>query len=273
MKYNLVKYNNNFILDESLGCNIFAGNKFRKIRSIMQHRSPRGIISFGSPYSNHCLACSYYGIKNNIPVVILIIRNIQDNRMYPNINLSRRLGAEIFFIDKEKAYDQIHKYKIKYSNYFWIPGGGHLEESTTEYLEVLRSLHDRNNLFCNISKIILPFGTGTTAYGFAKFCHELNFNVMVIGISVSRSKELCMNSVLDFTDGKDVLKKIFIDDRFAGKYGNIIPGDSILINNFFRETGILVDPIYNVRLLRYIEDENIDNSLIVNTGGITNVCL
>ncbi len=273
MKYNLVKYNNNLILDESLGCNIFAGNKFRKIRSIMQNRSEKGIISLGSPYSNHALACSYYGIKNNIPVVILIIGNGQHDRMFPNINLSRRLGAEILYIDKEKAYNQIHKYKIMYSNYFWIPGGGHLEESTIEYIELLRALHNSSNIFTKISKIILPFGTGTTAYGFAKFCHEINCNVTVIGISISRSKELCINSVLDFSDGKYVLEKIFIDDRFAGKYGNIIPGDSVLIKNFFQKTGILVDPIYNVRLLRYIEDENIENSLIVNTGGITNVCL
>jgi 1-aminocyclopropane-1-carboxylate deaminase/D-cysteine desulfhydrase-like pyridoxal-dependent ACC family enzyme len=124
----------------------------------------------------------------------------------------------------------------------------------------------------SIDWILLPYGTGTTALGITAALQELGAAIKVMGISVSRTKERCLKAAEEFLSIGD-LGNLLIDDRFAGKYGQRTTDQDNYFAQFLKETGIMVDPIYNIRSVQYFYDENLSNGLIINTGGTGNLFL
>ncbi|MBN1797208.1 MAG: pyridoxal-phosphate dependent enzyme [Spirochaetales bacterium] len=264
-----------WVLDETLICGIVGGNKLRKLEYILNGKNPKGIITMGSVYSSHCMAVAYWGIKNNIPVHLIIICDKQhENTLnkYPYLILCRKLGAKLNFISDEKAHDFIENYKNRYSDFLWIPGGGHTREGLEAYKDLfLRILKDNDELHV-IDWILLPYGTGTTAFGIVAALNELNLDIRVIGVSVSRNKERCLDAASEFLE-KSEMQKLLINDRFAGRYGRRDDYQNKYFKKFFKQTGIMADPIYNIRSIEYYYDEKLSNGLIINTGGTGNLYL
>ncbi len=257
------------LLDETLICNTAGGNKLRKLEYILAGKTPQGIITMGSVYSSHCMATAYWGMRHNIPVHLIIISDEYGKdtvRQYPYLFLSYKMGATVNFTSNESAYDFIEDYKNNYHDFFWIPGGGHTKEGLNAYKELFIKIFTDNKALRSIDWILLPYGTGTTALGIVSALHECKLDIRVIGISVSRTGERCLAAALEFVN-KDCIKNLVIDDRFAGKYGQKLENQNTYFTRFIRETGIAVDPIYNIRSIQYYYDENLANGLIVNTGG------
>jgi 1-aminocyclopropane-1-carboxylate deaminase/D-cysteine desulfhydrase-like pyridoxal-dependent ACC family enzyme len=264
-----------WVLDETRICNTVGGNKLRKLEYILKGKRPKGIITMGSVYSSHCMAVSYWGMKNNVPVHLIIIRdepceNIEAE--YPYLRLSVKMGAKLNFVSKEDAYDFIENYKARYADFLWVPGGGHTIEGLYAYKDLFMKIMDENEELHAIEWILLPYGTGTTALGITAALHEQGGRVKVIGISVSRTKERCLKAAEEFFNGGD-LSDLLIDDRFAGRYGQRTADQHTYFTQFLKETGIMVDPIYNIRSVQYYYDENLRNGLIINTGGTGNLYL
>ncbi len=264
-----------WVLDETRICNTVGGNKLRKLRYILNGPKPKGIITMGSVYSSHCMAAAYWGVKNGVPVHLIIICDEHRENMeteYPYLRFSEKMGAKLNFVSNEDAYDFIENYKTRYADFLWIPGGGHTIEGLRAYKDLFIKIMGENKQLHAIEWILLPYGTGTTALGITAALHELGSDVKVIGISVSRKKERCLKAAEEFLD-KGAIKNLLIDDRFAGTYGQRGVTQNEYFTRFLKETGVLVDPIYNIRSVQYYYDENLSNGLIINTGGTGNLYL
>lgn len=273
IKYNLEKFVDIYILDESNNNGFFSGNKYRKLSYILRNFNNAGILTCGSKFSNHCIATAYYSKRLKTKVILLILSEEKfDIYKYPNIKLAEKLGAEIVWIKTSKATEKINYYKEKYSDYLWIPAGGHTREGMLSYFDLTKHIFNENKELYEIEWILLPYGTGTTALGILKAINELNKNIKVIGVSVSRNKKRCLKAALDFAD-KNELNNLQIIDKFSGKYGKLNDIDKKYQDRFFHEYEIYVDPIYNVRSIRYFYEMKLKKGLIVNTGGEGNLFL
>ena len=273
IKYKLNNIDDIYILDESNNNGIFSGNKYRKLSYILKNFNKEGILTFGSKFSNHCIAAAYYAKRLQTKIILLIIlENKMDINKYPNIKLAKRLGAEIVCIKASEATLKIDYFKKEYPDYFWIPGGGHTREGMLSYYDLIKHIFNNNKELCKIKWILLPYGTGTTALGILKAINELNKNIKVVGVSVSRNKKRCLKAALDFAD-KNELNNLQIIDKFSGKYGKLNDIDKKYQDRFFYEYGIYIDPIYNIRSIRYFYEMKLENGLIVNTGGGGNLYL
>lgn len=273
IKYNLEKFGDIYILDESNNNGIFSGNKYRKLSYILKNFNNAGILTYGSKFSNHCIATAYYAKRLKTQAILLILSEEKfDMYKFPNIKLAKKLGVEIVWIKTSKATEKIDYYKEKYSDYLWIPGGGHTREGMLSYFDLTKHIFNENKELYGIEWILLPYGTGTTALGILKAINKLNKNIKVIGVSVSGNKKRCLKAALDFAD-KNELNNLQIIDKFAGRYGEFKNIDIKYQDRFFYEYGIYIDPIYNIRSIRYFYEMKLENGLIVNTGGVGNLYL
>jgi len=265
------KFKNFFLLDENLNNSYVSGNKFRKLQGILRSAGTiEGILSFGSPYSSHLLACAYYGKILELPVTGIIIseREIKTIR-FPYLNMTKKFGTKLIFTDMVNAFSIIEKYKKQLPQYLWIPGGGHTLEAAKEYELFFDELFKKENIWSHINKIILPFGTGTTAYGIWMSVRKQENPIEVIGVSVSRNKDKCIYAVKEM-EGLDKFPGLTIIDQFSGRYGQRDNESEKNRWRFFKETKVLPDPIYNARAVQYFYEQNYTNALIVNTGGMLN---
>ena len=262
---------NNYCLDENLNNSFISGNKLRKLQGILREvKNVKGILSFGSPFSSHLLACAYYGRKMGIPVTGIVITDQDANVLkYPHLNMAEKFGARLIFTPNDCAYEVIEKYKNELSDYLWIPGGGHTLEAAKAYEFFFEELFKNETIWNQTDKIILPYGTGTTTYGIWKATRKHKKEIQVIGISVSRSKEKCIAAIEEL-EGLQEFPNLLIVDQFAGKYGHIDKETERYRWKFFEETGLLPDPVYNARAVHYLYGLNLNNALLVNTGGMLN---
>ncbi len=255
------------VIDESDNCPVCGGNKIRKIRYILSDERIDGILTYGSKYSSHCLASAYWGAVNNIPVRVLVLEPREISFLnYPNLKMSLTLGADLVRVPPSEAYDRIKEEKKSFSSHFWIPGGGHTEEGLEAYRDWFGQLLDEDTSLMDRDWVALPYGTGTTALGILMAIHDRELSMEVIGVSVSRSKDRCLEAARDLVSDEK-LDPLTIDDRFAGKYGERTSRQETMRHTFLEETGILPDPIYNVRVVEYLEEEDRQNGVIINTGG------
>lgn len=265
------KFRNCFLLDESLNNNLVSGNKFRKLQGILSKTGKiSGILSFGSPYSSHLLACAWWTKRMGIPFIGIVISDkeivIND---YPHLKMAKIFGASLSFTSNKEAYTDIENAKQKFSEYLWIPGGAHTIDAAKAYESYFDELFMQEDCLNEIESIILPYGTGTTAYGVWKSVQNNNRSICIYGISVSRSKEKCYQAIHEL-EGKDQFDGLVISDQFAGQYGTLDKNTNKLRWDFFNETGILPDPVYNAKSVHYFYQSSLRNVLILNTGGMLN---
>lgn len=274
LDHHLVRLKNNcYLLDENRNNSFISGNKVRKLRGILSNaKNPEGLLTLGSVYSSHCLATSYYGKLLDIPVILIILIDERVSvKEYPHLAMSKYLGASLVFCSTDSAYEFIQEKKKKLKNYYWIPGGGHTQEAGIEYEEFFVKLFKENEeLSERIENVVLPYGTGTTALGILNGLNRTGCsNIKVTGVSVSRDEEKCRKALIELEPEADYSNLNIVGD-YAGKYEVRTEATEKARLEFFRESGVLVDPIYNAKSLECFYRYKMKNTLVVNTGGMLN---
>lgn len=263
---------NNRLLDENLNNSFISGNKIRKLKGILSGKNKlEGLLTFGSVYSSHCLATSYFGKMLGIPVKLIILTDEEvDINYYPHLKASQNLGADLIYCTNKSAFEFIEKIQKEYQSFYWIPGGGHTIEAAQEYEVLFESLFRQSTELRNsVKSVILPFGTGTTTLGIYKGLLKADCDIEVIGVSVSRDKATCKNALIELDGSLDYGNLKILDD-YTGKYELRTKATEKARNKFFNETGILLDPIYNAKTIECFYRYKLKNTLIVNTGGMLN---
>lgn len=256
---------------EDLIGNGISGNKFRKLKYNIIQAQKLGfskILTFGGAYSNHILAASYIKKFYNIDVIGVVrgeelAHKIEEN---PTLKRAQENGMQFHFVSRETYRNKenlgfINNLKVLYGDFYLLPEGGtnHLAIKGCE--EILTEEDSRYDYIC------CAVGTGGTLAGLinASQSHQ-----QVLGFSALKG---------DFLKA-DVVKLVSKDNwsintnyHFGG-YAKVTKELIDFMNVFKTETTILLDPIYNGKMLFGIYDlmksgyfSKNTSILAIHTGG------
>lgn len=248
-----------------------SGNKFRKLKFNILEAQKLGfskIVTFGGAYSNHIMAASYIKKSYNIDVVGVIrgeelSDKINDN---PTLKKAQENGMQFHFVSREEYRGKedpefINKLKLLYGDFYLLPEGGTNDLAIKGCEEILTKKDVQFDYIC------CAVGTGGTLAGLinASQAHQ-----HVVGFSALKGdflKEDVSNLV--------VKNNWHIETNYHfGGYAKVTKELIDFMNDFKTETNILLDPIYNGKMLFGIYDlmksgyfSKNTSILAIHTGG------
>lgn len=150
-----------FILRDDLIHPIISGNKWRKLKQIIERVKKdkiAGIQTYGGAYSNHLLAVAWVAKLFQIPCIL----KVRGEELNPNSNEVLRRCQDDFvqmvFLSREKYRQEKTTYGMLDNGYFSIPEGGACKEGIEGVMEIGPSL-------MNFDVIAVAQGTTTTSLG------------------------------------------------------------------------------------------------------------
>ncbi len=249
-----------------------SGNKLRKLKYNVAKAIDDGatkILTFGGAYSNHILAASFIKKQYGIDVLGVIrgeelAKKITQN---PTLSLAQKNGMQFHFISREEYKNKsslvfLQKLKDKYGAFYLLPEGGTNDLAIKGCEEILTLEDTKYDYIC------CAVGTGGTIAGIINSSFE---NQKVIGFSALKG---------DFLE-KDVASLVLKNnweiqtDYHFGGYAKVTSELIHFINDFKKDTGILLDPIYNGKMMFGIYDlikkgyfKKNTSILAIHTGGL-----
>lgn len=232
-----------------------SGNKWRKlapVAELLRTRSLQGVLSFGGPFSNHLHALAAAGKTYGFPTAA-IVRGETADASNPTLSHARRCGMQLFFIAK-KEYDlgekspEIQRIAALFPQYYHLPEGGNTIQAVQSCARITLELEaqlpaDRGPLFVGV-----PAGTGCTAAGIAASLQTrgalLVFPAAPYGVSPesieNQARSLGNTPLTDLRFFKE-----YSFGKFATPHPELLEFEAV----FRRQTGILLDPIYTLKMM------------------------
>jgi len=251
---------------------VISGNKWFKLKyhlECFKKNNYKGILTFGGAYSNHIIATAYVaklqGIKSTG-----IIRGEKPRELSPTLKECIDYGMQLEFVPRDIYRQKINHNSIpteqQFPGYYTIPEGGAGAMGEKGCREIL----DRVNKDA-YSHIACAIGTGTMFLGLANSSFP-----EVIGICVLKGmKDLPgqFNEMIH-PPAKKKYCKIFYDYH-AGGYARHTPELFSFMNDFYLQTGIPTDFVYNGKLVFAITDlaeqgyfPQGSSLLLIHSGGL-----
>ncbi len=248
---------------------IISGNKWRKLSGILANQDSsnyESITTFGGAYSNHLLAvaavCSILKIKCKA-----IVRGEPPRELNSVLKMCKMFGMNLEFISRNK-YSNIKRKVGVFERSLFIPEGGACIDGTVGCSEILKE----DNL-SNIDQIFVPCGTGTTLAGMANYLDSKNIKTLLNGIQVLKGEGYIANEIID---QYGILGVNVYDQFHLGGYAKTNGKLIAFIQDFMKQTGVVLDPIYNGKMMfaikKLLEKGRIErgqNILAIHTGGMT----
>jgi len=267
-----------YLKRDDLVHSLYGGNKIRKLKYNVQEcirQSKTGLLTCGGAYSNHILAVAACGKEAGLNTKA-IIRGDELLAENPTLKDAIGLGMEMVFISRDSyrylrenssiAYELSHS---KEEDYFYIPEGGTNSFAVAGVAELIAEID------IPFDFIATPCGTGGTFAGLMK------------GLKTKSSKLLVFSSLKNgsyiIDEVKELLKEeynadkldLFTSEYCFGGYGKMKPELKTFVQSFNEQTGILLDPIYNGKmmfgLLDLIEKGHFKKGTVIialHTGGV-----
>jgi len=255
-----------------------SGNKLFKLFHHLQQAkksAARGLISFGGAYSNHLYALARVAKALNMPA-LAIIRGEEVDLDNPTLRELHALRMHLVPISREQYRRKLEpafmaELTERYAHYYVIPEGGAGvlgAQGFADYAEAVSAQLIEQDI--EVDTVWLPAGTGTSVAGLASRWH----NVQAVGA-------LALANAAPYIQEIEVL----IGQLRANKLGHSvtwhgfdmpfgkIPASIIdVCRDFWRATGVLLDPIYGGKVLlalqkAFAEGLRDQHILLVHTGG------
>ncbi len=256
-----------------------SGNKFRKLTYNLvqaQKEKQETLLTFGGAYSNHIAATAAAGKEFGFKTIGVIrgdelaAKSIEDLYKNPTLKFAAAQGMQFYFVTRV-AYRKktealfIDALKEKFGDFYLVPEGGTNTLAVKGCAEILDVKDAHYNVIC------AAMGTGGTLAGIINASSETQ---KVIGFP-SLKGDFLANEVRKFVTKKNW--EINLDYSFGG-YGKIQVELIHFINQFKKETGIPLDPIYTGKMVFGIVDL-IKNDyfakgtkiLLIHTGGLQGI--
>ena len=231
---------------------LYGGNKIRKLKYNVQQclqEGKTGLLTCGGAYSNHIIATAAYGKEHGLKTKALI-RGEELMIENPTLKDAAALGMEFVFVSRE-VYRTIRAqtwlaFELSHANseeFYFIPEGG----TNTFAIEGVAELV--NEIEVRFDYLATPCGTGGTFAGLMKGIKNLDAKLLVF--SALKNGDYIIDEVAELLkDDFDRTKlELFTSDYVFGGYGKIKPELIDFVNSFKEQTGILLDPIYNGKML------------------------
>jgi D-cysteine desulfhydrase len=282
--------------DDLLGLSA-GGNKTRKLEFLVADALAEGadtLITCGAVQSNHCrltlAAAVKEGMKCRLVLEERVIKSYRPDASGNNF-LFRLLGVEKIKVvpggsDMMKEMNEVaDEVAAAGRKAYVIPGGGSNAIGATGYVacaeEILAQVFDQG---IRIDRVVCASGSAGTHAGLVTGFFGNSSNIPVVGIDVSRPKEVQEKLVYDLvlkTAARVGIKSeiprvavLCFGDYFGPGYSIPTPEMAEAVRLLARTEGILLDPVYTGKAMAglidlsrtgfFRKDENI---LFVHTGG------
>ncbi len=252
-----------------------SGNKFRKLKYNIQealNKKAKLLITFGGAYSNHILAVAAAGKEYGIATLGIIRGEELENKIIenPTLSLASSFGMQFDFISREK-YSQkedasyLEELKIKFEGGYILPEGGTNDLAIKGCEEILVQEDVQFDYIC------CAVGTGGTLSGIinASTKHQ-----KIIGFSALKG-DFLSEVICKFVSKKNW--NINNEYHFGG-YGKVSDDLITFLNEFYKTTGIPLDPIYTGKMmygvLHMIQKNKFPSNskiLLIHTGGLQGI--
>lgn len=252
-----------------------SGNKYRKLKYNLLEASrlkKQGLLTFGGAYSNHIAAVAAVGNAYGFSSVGVIRGEELGNKVdsNPTLRYARDCGMHLEFVSRE-AYrckndpDFQKELLSHFDDYYLIPEGGTNTLAVKGCEEILTN---EDTVFDYITACV---GTGGTLAGLINSSKE---HQQVLGFPALKG---------DFL--KEDIRKFALKDNWqlitgyeCGGYARVTRELIAEMNAFYRETGILTDPVYTGKMITGILDllkkgyfKKGSRILVIHTGGLQGI--
>ncbi|QSO55320.1 D-cysteine desulfhydrase [Alicyclobacillus curvatus] len=282
--------------DDLLGLTA-GGNKTRKLEFLMADALEQGadtIITCGAVQSNHCRLTAAAAVKEGLNCRLVLEERVKDSYDMDasgNNFLFRLLGVEDFTVvpggsDMMAEMQAVAAQAVADGRRpYIIPGGGSNEIGTTGYVACAEEISAQMlDMGLNIHHVVCASGSGGTHAGLVTGFYGNNTGIPVVGIDVSRPRDIQENLIYDLVQrtathvgiSGDVPRAVVrCFDEYVGP-GYSRPTSEMVeaVNLLAKTEGILLDPVYTgkamaglIGLCRNGFFEQNENVLFVHTGG------
>ena len=252
-----------------------SGNKFRKLKyNLLEAKKlhKTTILTFGGAFSNHIAAVAYAAKSEGFKSIGVIrgeelASKIDTN---PTLKFAKSNGMEFVFISREdyrkKNSDSFNTELIKsYGDFYLIPEGGTNKLAVKGCEEILNDLDTTFDFIC------VCVGTGGTISGLinASKPHQ-----KILGFPALKG-DFLREDIRKFAQQKNW--NLITDYHFGG-YGKIKPELITFINEFKKDYGVPLDPIYTGKMMYGVVDlikknyfSKESKILVIHTGGLQGI--
>jgi 1-aminocyclopropane-1-carboxylate deaminase len=252
-----------------------SGNKFRKLKyNLLQAKkeNQHTLLTFGGAYSNHIAALAAAGKEQGFNTIGVIrgeelSHEIERN---PTLLFAQDCGMQFDFISREQYRTKIESnfldaLKIKWGDFYLIPEGGTNEFAIKGCEEILLDEDSNFDFIC------CPVGTGGTISG---LINSSKTHQKIIGFPALKG-EFLKEEIRKFATNQNW--ELLVDYHFGG-YAKTTHELIDFMNTFFKQTGILLDPIYTGKMVFGVIDLINNNYfpkdskiLMIHTGGLQGI--
>lgn len=257
-----------------------SGNKFRKLKyNLIEAKKSniRVLLTFGGAFSNHILATAVAGNLMGFKTIGIIrgdelAYNLEKTLANNStLNQAHKNGMNFEFVSRTVYQNKtdvsfINQLKGKFGDFYVIPEGGTNTLAIKGCEEILTEEDSKFDYIC------CAVGTGGTISG---LINSSKSNQKIIGFPALKG-DFLEDEIHQFTEKLDnwSLQKAYHFGGYA-KYNEELIG---FINNFKKETNVLLDPIYTGKMIFGIMDLIKKNKffkgskiLAIHTGGIQGI--
>lgn len=272
----------------------FGGNKIRKLEFLMGEaleRKADTVITTGGVQSNHARQTAAAAKKLGMDA-ILLLRGEEPEETRGNLFLDRILGAQVRFVEASDflevdraAYELGSQLEASGKRPYVIPLGGSTPTGSLGYVAAALEIASQiQEMGIRVDAVVLANGSAGTQAGLALGFKALHSGIQVIGISVSRSRDVLSAQVLDL--GNRTAEKLGVDIRLDPEEAVVYPdyvgaGYAIptkegveAIKLLARTEGLFLDPVYTSKAMAGLIDligkgilKKEQNVLFLHTGG------
>ena len=251
---------------------IISGNKWRKLKYILQHAlslDSNTLISMGGAYSNHLHALAYVGKILGLKTIGLI-RGEQPATLTPTLQDVQQWGMELKFVSRSD-YRLLRQYKqwsdlpdLK-SRQYWLPEGGAQALALKGVAELVHEIDIAYDTLC------VPCGTGTTLAGIV---NAVTADTTVIGFAALKNAGFLTADVNTLLPNYKDNWHINLDYHFGG-FAKTNAELLAFIDGFEARTQIPLEPVYTGKMLYGLYDlikkqafKPHQRIIAVHTGGL-----
>ncbi len=274
-----------------------GGNKTRKLEFLVADALSKGadtLITCGAVQSNHCRLTLAAAVKEGLKCRLVLEERVPgsynpeasgNNFLYRLLGVERIKvvpgGSEMLKEMRAVAEEAAAEGRKPYV----IPGGGSNEIGATGYVacaeEIMAQIFDRS---LRIDRVVCASGSTGTHAGLVVGFHGTSSGIPVVGIDVSRPKEVQENMVYDLVRrtarhvgiGAEIPREAVLcfGDYVGPGYSRPTPEMAEAVQLLARTEGILLDPVYTGKTMAGLIDlvrkgffRQEENLLFVHTGG------
>jgi 1-aminocyclopropane-1-carboxylate deaminase len=263
-----------FIKREDLSHPYISGNKWRKLKYHLLHAEAmhkNTLVTFGGAYSNHLLATAAAGAKYGFRT-FGFVRGEQVSNMV--LQLCSIFGMQLQFVSRENYRNKEELFKQHFGlnqEALFIPEGGAGELGEQGVAEMLEEDCFTQYTFTDICCSV---GTGSTLRGLLRGLQQTNNPAKAHGFVVLKGAENMQEEFAEFAP-----ESFQLHHRFHG--GGYAKSDEQLIayiKKFASSTGILLDQVYEGKMMQGIETLAAENYfaphskiLALHNGGVIGI--